>query len=605
MEKADDLFSLCRLVRYDIITSTTQAGSGHPSSSLSAVELAVTIFFGGFSKPGDRFILSKGHASPLLYSLYHAAGKISTDELLTLRHFGSRLEGHPTPRFPGVDVATGSLGQGLSVGIGLALAGTPHVYVLLGDSEMAEGQIWEAIQIAAYYQVANLTGIIDVNRLGQRGPTMLGWDIDAYAKRIGSFGWETVVIDDGHDIDKIKQAYRGLSSKKPTMIIAKTVKGKGVSLFENQEGWHGKVVPKEKLAEALQEIGEIKPEIIPPECDFLGEDKQTVDATGFTASITESDENRPLPLPPYKVNDIVSIREAYGDGLVAAGTIHQEIVALDAEMSNSTYAAKFKERFPERFFEMYIAEQNMVSTALGMSKRGRAPFASTFAAFFSRAFDQIRMAQYSNANLKLVGSHAGVFIGQDGPSQMALEDIAMLRSILASTVLYPGDATAGYKLVEEMYKTAGIVYLRTTHQKLPVIYPAEELFFVGGSKIHGERAENRAVIVAAGVTLHQALQAQKELQQQNVSVAVIDLYSVKPLDQNTLLRFTQRKIPFLVVEDHYPVGGLGDAVRQVIFSTPLIHLSVKKRPQSGESEELLRYEEIDTATIKKQILSFI
>lgn len=620
------LKNLCKLIRYDILTSTTNAGSGHPTTSLSAVELIVTLFFGGPPAGGffrydlenphyilnDRVIFSKGHAAPLLYSLYHAAGVITYEKLMTLRKFNSVLEGHPTPRWPYVDVASGSLGQGLSVGIGMALGiklkirqqqlkmkREPKVFVLLGDSETAEGQVWEALQLASYYQLNNLVGILDVNRLGQRGETMLGWDINTYEKRIASFGWKVIVVDNGHDLEKIHNTFEQIeinptnqSSNQPIMIIAKTVKGKGVSFLENKDNWHGKAVPKDMLASALKELGEI-------DLDIRGK-IQPPPKPGL--KIENQIENVKLKNLPYKIGDMVSTREAYGDALVMLGK-NEDIVVLDAETSNSTYAEKFKKVYPDRFFEMFIAEQNMISVALGISKIGYVPFISSFAAFLSRAFDQMRIAQYSHPNVKITGSHAGVSIGEDGPSQMALEDIAMARSLLESVVLYPSDATSTVKLVEQMYDQKGMIFLRTTREKTPVIYDSNEKFEIGSLKILKQSAKDKTVVITAGITLHEALKAYNALQKENINITVVDLYSVKPLDKKTLKTLAKKVKHFIVVEDHYPYGGIGEAIKSTLANegVKIHHLAVHKISPSGKPSELLRYEEIDAEEIVKKI----
>lgn len=610
------LQNLCKLIRYDIITSTTTAGAGHPSSSLSATELMATLFFGGFLRydvknprnpANDHVLFSKGHASPLLYALYHAAGVISYDELLTMRKFDSVLEGHPTPRFPHVEVTTGSLGQGLSVGVGMAMGiqlkiknskfkikSIPKTYVLLGDSEMAEGQVWEALEIASYYKLNNLIAILDVNRLGQRGATMLEWDIKTYEKRISSFGWKTITIADGHNIQDIEKAYKlALKIKdKPVMIIAKTIKGKGISFMENKDGWHGKPVPKDKLEEALKEIGKIDPEW-----------KGTIQKPDVQIPHDTFQKNSPPQNQDIHFSQPTATREAYGNALVALGKTHPNLVVLDAETSNSTFAEYFKKSFPERFFEMFIAEQNMVSTALGLSKQGYAPFVSSFAAFFSRAFDQIRMAQYSKPNLKIIGSHVGVSIGSDGPSQMGLEDIAMMRSVLNSVVLYPSDAVSAYKLTEALYHHEGISYLRTTREKTPILYDAKEQFSIGGSKIVRQGKKDTIAIITAGITVHEALKACEELKKQNISVTVVDLYSIKPIDEKTLNELAKTIKHYIVVEDHYPYGGIGEAVKSVLSCSDVSihHLAVTKIPRSGSPDELLKYEEID----KEAIISIV
>ncbi len=640
------LEKLCQLIRYDIITSTTEAGTGHPTSSLSAVELMTTLFFGGFlhydlenphNISNDRVIFSKGHASPLFYSLYHAAGAISYEELMTLRTFGSNLEGHPTPRFKYTEAATGSLGQGLSVGVGMALgiklhaarhSGKPaswrahpesqedpgqarmtqesKVFVLLGDSEMAEGQIWEALQLASHYKLNNLIGILDVNRLGQRGETMLGWDLTTYQKRVESFGWNTIVVDNGHNLEKINEAFVALEQCSiPTMIIAKTKKGKGVLFLEDKDDWHGKSVPKDKRAEALKEIGEVdknlrgvikKPETI------AGDRAQ---GSQHMSSLRDNGGKERGQAPQYKLDEKIATREAYGEALIALGEHDDRIVVLDAEVSNSTYSDKFKKKFPERFFEMYIAEQNMVSVALGLSKLGFIPYISTFAAFLTRAFDQIRMTQYSEGNVKIAGSHAGVSIGYDGSSQMGLEDLAMFQSLLKSTVFYPADAVSTHSLVCQAGEIPGTVYIRTTREKTPVLYNSDETFSVGGSKVLKQSEKDTAVIFAVGITLHEALKAYELLQKETINIAVVDLYSVKPIDTKTIQELRRRIKNIIVVEDHYPAGGLGEAVLTALFvgvhhDAPLplfTHLCVRKIPRSGSPEELLRYEEIDAAAI--------
>lgn len=616
MKKTTDLHELTRLIRYDIVTMSTAAGSGHPSSSLSAVELLTTLFFDGyfhydFENPSyglnDRLIFSKGHASPLFYAMYHAAGQLKYDDLLTFREFDSVLEGHPTPRFKFVDVSTGSLGQGLSVGVGMALAmklkvksekievtREPHVWVLLGDSEIAEGQVWEAMQLAAHYKLNNLVAFLDVNRLGQRGETMLGWDVETYEKRISAFGWNTVVIDNGNNIDEVGKAFQRISqfsNQQPTMIIAKTQKGAGISSIANKDGWHGKPLTKEMLEEAVKELGTIQ-------TDLCGEVKipEKVELTPHDSS--------PNTYDLTAINKPMATREAYGEALKLV-SVDTNVVALDAETSNSTYAEKMKEVSPERFYEMYIAEQNMISAAVGMSKIGYIPFASSFAAFLTRTFDQIRMAQYSEANIKVIGSHAGVSIGVDGSSQMALEDIAMMRSILDSTVLYPSDAISTIKLVDQMRTHKGISYMRLTREKTPLLYSHSEEFPIGGSKIVKSSDEDKAVIVTAGITLHEAIKAYDKLKQEGISIAVIDAYSVKPLDTKTIEQYARRTGHVIVVEDHYPDGGLGDAVHRALdgLQVKFTHLAVSKIPRSGQPEELLKYEEIDAAAIVKAVHS--
>lgn len=599
-----DFEEVAKLVRYYILASTTKAGSGHPTTCLSSVELVVSLLFGGFFRfdadnpcnpNNDRLIFSKGHAAPLLYSLWTVAGKLTEDELLTLRKFGSALEGHPVRAFPYSEAATGSLGQGLSIGLGMAINGKyidrlPYrVFVLLGDSEMAEGSVWEAIQLAAYYRVENLIGIIDVNRLGQRGETMYGWDLDAYSKRISAFGWKTICID-GHNFDEIFKAYEeALKSNSPAMIIAKTIKGKGVSFLEDKDGRHGVALTEAEFKEAMKEIGEVKKVVISlQKPEILKPNPQALEIKKFNKQ--------------YSIGEMVATRRAYGEAVVKIFPDFPEIVVLDAEVSNSTYSEIFKKHYPQRFFECFVAEQNMVGMAVGLALRGKIPFVSTFAAFLTRAFDHIRMAQYSQANIKFVGSHAGVSIGQDGPSQMGLEDIAMMRSILHSVVLYPSDAVSTEKLVKEAAKHDGIVYIRTTRSATPVIYSYDEEFPIGGSKTVKASDKDFVTVVGAGITLHEALKAYEELKNQGIYIRVIDLYSVKPLDIETLKKALSETKAIITVEDHYPQGGIGEAVKSEVGSERVYSLACRKTPKSGRPEELLNYEEISAKAIVELVV---
>jgi transketolase len=598
----NNLESIAKLIRYYSLVMSTEAGSGHPTSSLSAADLMTGLLFGGafrfdLDNPrmpnNDRLIFSKGHASPLFYSIWAAAGKVTEQELLTFRKFNSPFEGHPTPAFRYTEAATGSLGQGLSIGLGMALNAKyldqlPYrTYVLLGDSEMAEGSQWEAMELAAYYQLNNLIGIMDVNRLGQRGETMYGHDLTVYKNKVSSFGWEPIVID-GHHLPQILTAFKQATEArdKPVMIIAKTLKGKGVSFIEDKNGWHGKPLNKEELQRALAELGPV--------------DKTLV------GQITKPEEvgqgvNKILPLQPvsYSPNTSVATRHAYGTALERVFPHFPDMVVLDAEVSNSTYAEIFKTKYPERFFEMFIAEQNMVGTALGLSIRGKIPFVSTFAAFLTRAFDQIRMSQYSLANIKFCGSHAGVSIGEDGSSQMGLEDIAMFRTLQNSVVLYPSDAVSTEKLVEEMARHAGIAYLRTTRQATPVIYRNDEAFWIGGSKVLRSNKKDVATVVGAGITVHEALKAYEELKKAGIMIRVIDLYCVKPIDVATLARSADDTGAIITVEDHVAEGGIGEAVRSALSEdpAPVYSLAVRRMPKSGKPEELLNYEEISRNAI--------
>jgi len=589
--------NLAQQLRVDSIRSTTAAGSGHPTSSMSAADLMAVLMVShlryDFDNPdnpnNDHLIFSKGHASPLLYSMYKAAGAISDEELMTLRKFGSRLEGHPTPALPWVDVATGSLGQGLPIGVGIALAGKyldklPYrIWTLLGDSETAEGSVWEAFDHASHYKLDNLIAILDCNRLGQRGETELGWNTEAYAERGKAFGWRTIVIN-GHNYDQINDAYtqaeQFVGKGAPTLIIARTVKGKGVSFLENVDGWHGKPLNKEQQEKAMQELNPVRSQVFPVQ-------------KPAAAKPAPVPAEKPLDLPRYNLKDSVATRKAYGDALKALGAANPEVVALDGEVSNSTFAEEFAKAYPDRFFEQYIAEQQLVASAVGMSVRHKIPFASTFAAFFTRAYDFIRMASISRANIRLVGSHAGVSIGEDGPSQMALEDLSMMRAVFGSTVLYPSDANQTAQLTAEMATHGGIVYMRTTREKTPVLYRPDEKFSIGGSYVLRQSPKDQATIVAAGITLHEALKAYEQLLSENITVRVIDAYSVKPIDEETLLAAVEEAgNKIITVEDHWPEGGLGEAVLEVFTEadSPLPHvvkLAVQSMPGSGTPAELL------------------
>lgn len=591
---------LAAQLRIDSIRCTTAAGSGHPTSSMSAADLMAVLMTGylryDWTQPqhpnNDRLIFSKGHACPVLYAMYKAAGAITDTELMSLRKQGSRLEGHPNPHtLPYVDVATGSLGQGLPIGIGMALNGKyldklPYrVWVVLGDSEIAEGSIWEAADKASHYKLDNLIGILDMNRLGQRGATALGWHGEIYAARFQAFGWHTIVLD-GHDLAAIDRAYtEALSIKdRPIMLIAKTKKGDGFSQIADKDGWHGKALPQDMAQAAIAELG--------------GERNVTV-------SVPKPEDRKPtstpagkVQLPTYAAGVKEATRKAYGDALVALGKAMPDVVVLDAEVSNSTHAEEFKKAFPDRFFEMFIAEQQMLSATVGFGVLSKKAFCSTFAAFFTRAFDQIRMAAISNATIKLAGSHAGVSIGEDGPSQMALEDLAMMRAVGGSTVLYPCDPNQTVQLVEAMATLKGISYLRTTREKLPVLYPATDKFTVGGSKVIHSSPQDKVAIVAAGITVHEALKAYEKLKAAGVAVRVIDAYSVKPIDRVALHQAAKDcGGKLIVVEDHWPEGGLGDAVLEAFTGSPVslnvVKLTPTKMPGSATPAELLAAAGID------------
>ena len=598
-----DLYrQVAQQLRRDSIRCSTAAGSGHPTSSLSAADLLAVLLTGhlryDWSKPrdlaNDHLIFSKGHASPLVYAVFRAAGAIDDAELMTFRKLGSRLQGHPTPVLPWVDVATGSLGQGMPIAIGMAAAAKRlwrapfHIWTLLGDSETAEGSVWEGFDLGGFEGLNNVTPIVDVNRLGQRGPTELQWDTDAYAARIEAFGWDALVID-GHDLSEIDDAFtRARDASRPTAIVARTIKGKGVSFVEDKEGWHGKALSADEAKRALAELGG--------------------DVPSQSFSTLKPDRWSP-PSPPAKppalkaYTEPVATRKAYGDALAAVVAARGDVVALDAEVSNSTHSEEVKKVAPERFFEMYIAEQKMVASAVGMQVLGLRPFASTFAAFFTRAYDFIRMAAISQANIRLSGSHAGVSIGEDGPSQMALEDLAMMRAVHGSTVLYPCDGNQTAKLVAAMADRDGIVYIRTTRANTPIIYTPDEAFAIGGAKVvRGGGADDKVAIVAAGITVHEAIKAADLLAKDGVMVRVVDAYSVKPIDAKTLaaaVGATGGRI--VVVEDHWPEGGLGEAVLTALAGTKLSyrHLAVSDMPGSGKPAELLHAAGIDADRIAK------
>ena len=555
-----------RRMRVSSIRTTTEAGSGHPSSCLSAADLASVIFFQEMrydpADPGnganDRFVLSKGHAAPLLWAAYAEAGMIAPDAPMTLRKFDSDFEGHPTPRIPWVDVATGSLGQGLSAALGIALAsrldGAGYdTFALLGDGECAEGSVWEAAALASYYKADNLFAIVDVNGQGQSQRTMYGFDVDRYAEIFRAFGWYAVTVD-GHDYDQIVDAFKECRAKggeKPRAIVARTLKGKGVSLFEDKDNWHGKPVPEAELEAALKELSE------PYAADGFTPSPRKPPASTFGPSSHSIQVSREL-------GSQTATREAYGDALVKLVDQDPRVVALDGDTKNSTFSQKLIDEHADHFFEMFIAEQNMVGVAAGMSASGKIPFVSTFAAFLTRAFDQIRMARISQANINFVGSHCGVSIGQDGPSQMGLEDIAMFRAIPDSVVLYPSDAVSTEHLVAAMADHAGISYLRTTRSKAPVLYPSDESFKIGGSKLLRSSPSDQATIVGAGVTLHEALKAQAVLEAEGLNIRVIDAYSVKPIDVRTLATAAKETGHIVVVEDHNWDGGIGDAVLNAV-----------------------------------------
>jgi len=584
------LHKMAQRLRRDCLESTAEAGSGHPTSCMSAAELVSVLFFDEMrfdprdptGRDQDVFVLSKGHAAPVLWAVLKEAGCID-DDLSTLRRFDSRLEGHPTPRVPWVRVATGSLGQGLCAGVGMAWArqldrSEGRVYVLLGDGEAAEGSVWEAAEFASFYHLDNVCAIFDVNRLGQSGPTMYQHDLEPYLARLRGFGWEAAAID-GHDVKAVREAYaRARATKgKPFGIVARTFKGKGVSFLENKDGWHGKALKKgDELNKALAEIGDTSVTL-------------KVEPRRYPASRVPA-PGEPRVSPAYKPDQEVATREAYGTALAALAKTAPQVVALDGDVKNSTFSEKFKEVAPERFAEAYIAEQIMVGAALGMSTEGKVPFASTFACFLTRAYDFIRMAVYSRpSHLVLCGSHAGVSIGEDGPSQMALEDLAMMRALIGTTVLYPSDAVSGERLVETAARTPGIVYIRTSRPKTKVLYDNGEAFPVGGSKTLRSSPKDRVTIVAAGVTVAEALKAHEALGKDGIAARVIDLYSVKPVDEATLRKAAEETRGIVTVEDHSAGGGIGDAVATAVGGRARVEiLGVRDIPRSGKPEELMK-----------------
>jgi transketolase len=610
LTRAEVWRELGQQLRVDAIRATAVTGSGHPTSAMSAADLIAVLaekyLRYDFDRPdhpnNDHLIFSKGHASPLLYALYKAVGAISDEELLTTRTLGSPLEGHPSPALPWVDVATGSLGFGLPVGVGIALAAKTvdprpyRVWVLAGDSEMAEGSVWEAFEHGAHWRLDNLTVLVDVNRLGQSGETMHGWDVDSYLERARAFGWEAYAVD-GHDVDAIDDAYAVATAGfgRPSVIVARTMKGKGVAAVENRPGWHGKVLPDAESA--IAELGgrrEIRVTPSPPPNE---------PATGAY-------KRRQPDLPPYELGTMKATRRAYGEALAVLGDARDDIVAMDGEVSNSTFSGLFAERHPERFFEMFVAEQQMIAAAIGFDVRGLTPFASAFAAFFSRAYDFIRMAAISRASIRLAGSHAGVATGEDGPSQMALEDLAMFRAVHGSTVLYPSDANQTARLVALAADNPGITYLRTTRADTPVIYPPEAEFRIGGSRLVHASLHDDVTIAAAGITVHEALEAARRLASDGIYVRVLDLYSVKPIDREALIdSVTATGGRLVTVEDHWPEGGLGDAVLSALadsgISLHTVKLAVKELPGSGRPAELLHEARIDAEAIADAVYSLI
>ncbi len=588
-ERSDFRRELGQQLRVDSVRASAAAGSGHPTSSMSAADL-IAVLIDGHLRSDDHLIFSKGHASPLYYAMLKATGRLEDEELLTFRKLGSRLEGHPTPRIPPTDVATGSLGQGLPIATGVALAGARldrlpfRVWCLCGDSEMAEGSMWESIQHAGWEGLDNLVAIIDVNRLGQTRETMLGWDTAGYVERLTAFGWHAIAID-GHDVDAIEAAYAEAESTegRPTAIVARTKKGKGVEAVEDLPGKHGK--PLDDPEEAIQELG--------------GERDVTVKLAEPAGGTPHRFETTPTDLPSWELGEEVATRKAYGEALTALGSQRGDVVALDGEVSNSTHSEDFRAAHEDRYFEMFIAEQQLVAAAVGFQVRGWVPFASTFAAFFSRAYDFVRMAAISRADIRLSGSHAGVSIGEDGPSQMALEDLAAFRAVHGSTVLHPSDANQTAKLVAAMADTKGVSFLRTLRGKTPVRTPADEDVRIGGSRV--VRDGDDVAIVACGITLDEADRAAESLEGEGIRARVLDCYSVKPIDAEAVRAAARECGAVITVEDHWPEGGLGDAVLDALADSEdrprVTKLAVREMPVSGTPEELLHAAGIDAPAI--------
>jgi len=608
-------------LRYWSIKVTALAGSGHTTSCLSAADIVAVIFFYAmrydpyhYQNPdNDRFILSKGHAAPLLYAVWHELGLVTDEEMLSYRKFGSALEGHPTRRFAYAETATGSLGIGLSVGVGIALCAqldkrNYRTYVLMGDSESSEGSVWEAVQLAAYYKLNNLVGVIDVNNLGQSAETMLDYRIKQYCDIFSAFGWQVFDVD-GHSVQSLMEVIDKIQhvKDKPCMIVAKTVKGYGVDFAAGFEGFHGKVFLNDQEQTAIDQLkNNFSESLHYHDNDFkLSIQRPQPNALSYIGATTIII----MEQPSYTKGQMIATRKAYGVALALLGDVCDAVVSLDAEVKNSTYAEIFEAMHPERFFQCFVAEQNMIGMAVGFESRGRIPFVSTFSSFFSRAYDQIRMAAISNTALRLVGSHCGVSIGQDGPSQMGLEDIALMRCLPKSVVLYPCDAVSTHKLVEQMARYSdGISYLRTTRMETPVLYDNDEDFLIGESKVLRKSENDVACIVAAGVTVHEALKAYENLALQDIFISIIDVYSIKPLDVSTVIsiaRASGNKI--ITVEDHYLEGGIGQAVASAVSLENIkVHsLAVTQLPCSGKPEELLAFEDIDAAAIVKAVKALV
>jgi len=607
MDKKEILEKIATRLRIHSVKMTTKAGSGHPTSCLSMADLLACLFFDEMkfdtknpdNWANDELVLSKGHAAPILWAAYAEAGIIPEKSLMNLRKITSVLEGHPTPRMKWIKSATGSLGQGLSVGVGMALVmklgkSPGRVYVFSGDAECAEGSVWEAVNMAFLHKLRNLCMIVDINRLGQSGETMHGYDIKAYERKFKAFGWDVITVD-GHKIDEILRALKkARENVMPTVILAKTIKGKGISFIENKNGWHGKPLKGEDSKRALEELGPMP----------------SIDAKKYVRKPKKTQNHQTTKRYNFKrtvYKDKTATRRAYGNALLNLGKINETVVALDGDVKNSTYAEDFFESFPKRSFQSYIAEQNMVGMSIGMSAKGYLPFLATFSAFLTRAHDQIRMSAYSFSNIKFAGSHSGVSIGADGPSQMGLEDLSIFRPIPGCAVLYPCDAYSTEACVESMAKHKGLAYIRTARPATPLIYGQEEKFPIGGSKVLRKSKNDVATVIGAGLTVHEALKAYDELKDERISVRIIDAYSVEPIDKDNLSKEVEKAgKKVVVVEDHFQNGGLGDAVAQALSGkAEIIHLAVKDLPRSGKPEELLDKYGIDANHIKRAVKELI
>ena len=603
-----ELQDIANLLRRDVLEITSEAGSGHPSSCMSCAEIISTLFFNEMSfdindpdnPDNDEFVLSKGHAAPILYSVLYRA-KCINNNIKSLRKLTSPLEGHPIPSslIPWIKFASGSLGQGLSIGVGISLASKMKgrkckTYVLLGDSETAEGSVYEALQLASHYKLNNLVAIIDVNRLGQTKETMLGHDLKAYSSRFESFGWETASIN-GHNVQQILSAFeKAKKSQKPFIILAKTIKGKGLNFIEDKNGWHGKALNENELKKALKLIPE--------------REMSKIQIKSPIKTIIKEEKKLNLASTKYNIKEDTATRQAYGNALANLTKSDQKIIAIDAEVSNSTHSEEVKKKTPKQFIEAYIAEQNMIGMSLGLSKKGFNVFASTFAAFLTRAHDQLRMAAVSNPNLTICGSHSGVSIGEDGVSQMGLEDIAMFRSLPKSIILYPSDAISTEKLVYLAANTKGLKYIRTTRSKTPIIYQPTETFSLGEFKILRQSPNDKAVIMGAGITLHESLKAHDQLKNKNIQTSVIDLFCIKPLETRKLISFIkQHGNKLIITEDHYKEGGIGEMLISALADAEIQikHLSINQIPHSGKIEELLDKYKINAKSIVEAVKSLI